>query len=57
MQTMRHRLARRAWPLQPDHVRIEEAQLKAVMRGRFKLLSRSWKGGFLRYEMEALKLG
>lgn len=53
-QTLLHRLARRPWPLQPDHVRIQETRLKEVMRGRFQLLDRNWAGGFLAYEMTAL---
>jgi ubiquinone/menaquinone biosynthesis C-methylase UbiE len=53
-QTLRHRLKQRTWPLQPDHVRVEEAQLRAVMQGRFKMLNRSWAGGFLFYDMEKL---
>jgi hypothetical protein len=53
-QTVSHRLAGRPWPLQPDHVHIEEAKLKRVMRHRLRLLNRSWQGGYLSYEMEAL---
>ncbi|MEO6256318.1 MAG: class I SAM-dependent methyltransferase [Sphingomicrobium sp.] len=52
--TLRHRLARRPWPLQPDHTRVDERQLKAAMHNRFKTLSRSWEGGFLAYELERL---
>ncbi|MEO8175984.1 MAG: class I SAM-dependent methyltransferase [Sphingomicrobium sp.] len=52
--TLRHRLARRPWPLQPDHTRVDERQLKAAMRNRFKILSRSWQGGFLAFELHKL---
>ena len=53
-QTLRHRLSRRPWPLQADHVRVEEAKLRTVMHGRFKRLERSWAGGFLFYDLEKL---
>lgn len=56
-QTLRHRLSGKPWPLQPDHTRVEEGQLKAAMHRRFKLLSRSWAGGFLAYEMQKLSNG
>jgi SAM-dependent methyltransferase len=54
-QTFLHRLSGRPWPLQPDHVRIEEAELSSSLSGRFNLLDRTWAGGYLSYDMEKLR--
>jgi SAM-dependent methyltransferase len=50
--TVRQKLSRHAWPLQNDHLLIEEGDLRRLLRGRFLTRRRSWDGGFLSYELE-----
>ena len=42
------------WPLQPDHVRIEEAALRTACASRFRLARREWKGSYLALELESV---
>lgn len=39
------------WPLQDDHIRIEDDAFQAELKGRFRVVDRNWKGGFLSYEL------
>ncbi|MGH7367271.1 MAG: methyltransferase domain-containing protein [Candidatus Rokuibacteriota bacterium] len=41
----------RPWPLQPDHVRLTEADLGTWAEDRFELTARRWTDGFLTFEM------
>lgn len=45
-QTVRSKLARR-WPLQADHVRIDETALVRAAGKKLRLTGRRWAGGFL----------
>jgi len=51
-QIVKHKLARRPWPMQPDHVRITERDLRRWFKRRFTISRRQWDGGFLRFELE-----
>jgi SAM-dependent methyltransferase len=53
-QIIQHKLAGRSWPMQPDHVRITERQLKRYFRHRFAVTRRRWDGSFLRFELEKI---
>jgi hypothetical protein len=50
--TIWRKLSPHGWPLQADHVRITEAQLHKWIMPELRVTSRSWKGGFLSYELE-----
>jgi ubiquinone/menaquinone biosynthesis C-methylase UbiE len=52
--TVSYKLSGRAWPLQNDHVRIEEPAFRAAIEGRFRIVDRNWDGGFLSYELKRL---
>jgi SAM-dependent methyltransferase len=54
-KTVLYKLSGLPWPLQSDHKRIEEGQLRALYRDRFRIMSRSWDGGFLHFELEKLE--
>jgi ubiquinone/menaquinone biosynthesis C-methylase UbiE len=43
--------SRKAWPLQKDHIRVRESELRTWLEHRFDVVERSFEGGFLRYEM------
>lgn len=45
--TIRHKLSGRAWPLQDDHIHIDETMVRAP---EFGLRRRDWVGGFLTLE-------
>jgi ubiquinone/menaquinone biosynthesis C-methylase UbiE len=40
------------WPLQPDHLRIREAQIGRWIRSQFTRVRRVWIGAYLVYELE-----
>jgi ubiquinone/menaquinone biosynthesis C-methylase UbiE len=46
-----HKLSRRPWPLQSDHIRITEIELKGWIADRFRVADRSWRGGYLSFEL------
>jgi SAM-dependent methyltransferase len=52
--TTLHKLAGRPWPLQPDHLQITDADLAQWLLGRFRTEQRSWRGGYLTFELEKL---
>jgi SAM-dependent methyltransferase len=41
----------RPWPLQPDHVRLTEVELRAWVEDRFEIAARRWANGYLTVEM------
>ena len=41
------------WPLQRDHLRIRDADIRRWCKGRFLINRREWRGDFLSYELEA----
>ncbi|ACA20688.1 Methyltransferase type 11 [Methylobacterium sp. 4-46] len=47
------KLSGQPWPLQSDHQRIVERELVHWLHGQFRVVNRSWIGGFLSYELEA----
>jgi hypothetical protein len=47
---IRHRLARREWPLQTDHIRIREGDVEGWAADRLERVRRRWLGGYLSYE-------
>jgi SAM-dependent methyltransferase len=49
--TATFKMSRAAWPLQDDHVRIDDAAFRRALRGRFDVVNRNWNGGFLSYEL------
>lgn len=51
MATLRHKLQGKVWPLQPDHVRIREQDLRSWLAPGFAITRRAWRGGFLAYEI------
>lgn len=52
--TIRRKLAATPWPLQNDHVRIDDTELRSSLRGCFQVIDRNWRGGFLSYELRRL---
>jgi SAM-dependent methyltransferase len=44
-------LGRRDWPLQDDHLRIRERQLRTWISGRFRVARRAWIGQYLTYDL------
>jgi len=50
-QTLLHKMAGKPWPLQPDHVRIDERDFQRWINGRFTVVRRTWKGGYLSYQL------
>jgi ubiquinone/menaquinone biosynthesis C-methylase UbiE len=51
VQTVLHKTAGKPWPLQPDHVRIDERDFEQWINGRFTVVRRTWKGGYLSYQL------
>jgi ubiquinone/menaquinone biosynthesis C-methylase UbiE len=51
-EAIRLKLSGKSWPVQPDHLRIKDDDLRHWLRQGFRVLDRSWKGGFLSYELE-----
>lgn len=49
-KTRRRKLSRHAWPLQDDHVRITERDLRGWCGRPLAIVDRSWEGGFLSFE-------
>jgi SAM-dependent methyltransferase len=49
--TRAYKRSMRPWPLQNDHVRIDDAALRSSLKGRFRIVDRNWNGGFLSYEL------
>jgi SAM-dependent methyltransferase len=43
---------RRTWPLQEDHLRISDRDLRRWLRPHFRIRRRSWLGGCLTYDLE-----
>jgi SAM-dependent methyltransferase len=41
----------REWPIQDDHVRIRERDLRGWITGRFRVARRAWIGQYLTYEL------
>jgi ubiquinone/menaquinone biosynthesis C-methylase UbiE len=41
----------KGWPLQPDHLRITEADVMRWTSGRFAIVSRAWHGSYLTLEL------
>lgn len=39
------------WPLQPDHIRIDEVELTDWTRNDFRLVNRNWQGSYLTLEL------
>jgi ubiquinone/menaquinone biosynthesis C-methylase UbiE len=52
--TIVYKLSGKAWPLQSDHLRISEDDLRNWLQDRFRTLERNWSGGFVSYELERL---
>jgi len=50
-EALSYKLLNKPWPLQHDHIRIREAEIKQWIKGHFLLLKRDWKGGFLTYDL------
>jgi SAM-dependent methyltransferase len=50
-RTLLHKMAGKPWPLQPDHVRIDERDFQRWINGRFTVVRRTWKGGYLSYQL------
>jgi SAM-dependent methyltransferase len=50
-KTIQYKLSGKPWPLQRDHLRITDNNLRRWLRGRFTVVDRSWEGGFLSYEL------
>jgi SAM-dependent methyltransferase len=48
--TIRHKVQGKNWPLQPDHVRIRERDLRSWLAPNLIVTCREWQGGFLTYE-------
>lgn len=44
-------LLARPWPLQPDHVRLTEGDLRAWTEDRFEITARRWADAYLTFEM------
>ena len=53
-QTIKHKLSMSQWPLQSDHKRVYERELYSLFRRRFRLISRSWNGGYLHFQLEKM---
>lgn len=49
--TLRHLITGKPWPLQNDHVRIDEADLKRWFSDGFAVSRREWLGGYLTFEL------
>jgi SAM-dependent methyltransferase len=47
-----HKILRRPWPIQRDHLRIREYDLRIQLRDLFRVVTRRWTGGFLSYELK-----
>lgn len=45
-------LRHRAWPLQSDHIRIREADVRRWSMGALRIVRRGWVGPYLTYELE-----
>jgi hypothetical protein len=41
----------RPWPLQADHVRLTEAELRAWAEDHFEITARGWTDAYLTFEM------
>jgi SAM-dependent methyltransferase len=50
-RTILRKMAGKPWPLQRDHVRIEERDFRRWINGRFTVERRTWKGGYLSYQL------
>jgi SAM-dependent methyltransferase len=50
--TICYKLSGKAWPLQIDHLRIKDRDLRYWLHGRFRTVNRDWLGGYLSYELE-----
>jgi SAM-dependent methyltransferase len=50
-EMVRTQLTGAPWPLQPDHVRIEEPALATWLAPSLRLCSREWLGGYLTYRL------
>jgi ubiquinone/menaquinone biosynthesis C-methylase UbiE len=50
-RTLLHKMAGKPWPLQPDHVRIDERDFQRWINGCFTVVRRTWKGGYLSYQL------
>jgi ubiquinone/menaquinone biosynthesis C-methylase UbiE len=51
LATIRNKLSGQAWPLQSDHLRIRERDLRRWFKGRFKMTHRTWDGGYMSYQL------
>jgi ubiquinone/menaquinone biosynthesis C-methylase UbiE len=49
--TVRQKLSAAPWPVEPDHVRIEEADLRRWLAPRFDVICREWRGEQLTFEL------
>ena len=49
---IRRRWLGQEWPLQPDHLRIRDSDVRRWSRGRFVIKLREWRGDFLAYRLE-----
>jgi SAM-dependent methyltransferase len=52
--TFEYKLSGKPWPLQRDHLRITNSDLRRWLHGRFTVVDRSWEGGFLSYRLISL---
>ena len=53
-KTIAHKVLARPWPLQDDHVRIDDSAFRGWLSGRFAVKSRWWASGFLSYDLVAV---
>jgi len=49
--TLSHKLSGKPWPLEPDHTRIRERDLRRWLAPSFKLVRREWRGQLLTFEL------
>jgi SAM-dependent methyltransferase len=54
MHSAARKLSGRAWPVQPDHICIEERKLRRWLAPWFRITHRSWRGTLLTFELERL---
>jgi SAM-dependent methyltransferase len=52
--TFEYKLSGKPWPLQRDHLRINDSDLHRWLHRRFTVVDRSWEGGFLSYRLISL---
>lgn len=51
---LQYSLSGRKWPLQNDHIRIRESDIRKWISGNFKTIQRSWIGQYLTFELRRI---